>query len=566
MQKALIIDAASPTREPPSEEVMSGSFQVCGNLIDIHQRRVYPAAIDVVQGRIAAIREQPGATPPTYLAPGFVDAHVHVESSLLPPSEFSRLATVHGTVATVSDPHEIANVLGLEGVAWMLADAQQAALKIRFGAPSCVPATPFDHAGAAFGVRETETLLANPAIGYLSEMMNYPGVVAGDPEVLAKLAVARRLGKPIDGHAPALRGPHLEKYAVAGITTDHECVTLDEAREKRDLGMKIQIREGSAAKNFEALRPLLNESPDACMLCSDDKHPHQLIEGHIDALVRRALAGGVDLFDVWRAASANPIVHYGLDVGLLRVGDPADFIEVDAAREPHVLRTWIGGRLVAEKGQSLAARHAVQPINRFAAAPLSAGDFAIRAEGSRARVIEVLDGQLITGQLVLPILAQDGHVLADTERDILKLAVVDRYRPAAPAVALVKNFGLKHGALAASVSHDSHNIVAVGATDDALAEAVNAVIGSSGGLSVAAGGLAQRLPLPIAGLMSDQDGSQVASDYFRMDALAKQLGSRLTDPFMTLSFLALLVIPSLKLSPTGLFDVNEFRHVSLWAP
>lgn len=544
---------------------MSDSFAVRGNLIDVHRRRIYPATVEVQVGMIFAIREEPGAKFAAYLAPGFVDAHVHVESSLLPPSEFSRLAVVHGTVGTVSDPHEIANVLGLNGVAWMLADAANAALKIRCGAPSCVPATPYDHAGAEFGILETEELLENPQIGYLSEMMNYPGVVAGHADVLAKLLIARRFGKPIDGHAPALRGADLVKYVQAGITTDHECVTLDEAREKRDLGMRIQIREGSAAKNFDALSPLLRESPAICMLCSDDKHPHQLIEGQIDALVRRALAAGAELFDVWRAASVNPVAHYGLNVGLLRPGDPADFIEVDSLTQPRVLRTWIDGRLVAEGGRSLVPRQTVQPINRFGAAPLAAGDFAIPAEGHTARIIEALDGQLITRQLVLPVRSAGGFVVPDPDRDILKLAVVNRYHPAPPAVALVRNFGLQRGALASSVSHDSHNIVAVGASDEALVRAVNAVIDSRGGLAVVLDNETALLPLPIAGLMSDQDGYCVAAEYSRLDSLAKTLGCTLTDPFMTLSFLALLVIPALKLSPAGLFDVQQFRHVSLWA-
>ncbi len=541
------------------------SFLVSGNLIDVHQRRIYPATVVVRGGRIAEIAEEPGTVYSSYLAPGLVDAHVHVESSMLPPSEFARLAVVHGTVATVSDPHEIGNVLGIEGVRWMLADAAGAALKIRFGAPSCVPATPFDRSGAELGPALVEELLSWTGIGYLSEMMNYPGVIAGKSDVLAKLAAARRAGLPVDGHAPGLGGQPLVTYFAAGITTDHECFTLNEAREKRSLGMKILIREGSAAKNFEALRSLLVESPEACMLCSDDKHPNDLVAGHIDDLVRRALATGADLFDVWRAASVHPVEHYGLHVGLLRPGDPADLIEVDSHREPRVQRTWIDGRLVAKDGTSLVARGSVRPVNRFAARMKRPQDFALHAEGERARVIEVFDGQLITGQRLIAPSVRDSLVVADVERDILKIVLVDRYGDAPPAVALVTNFGLKQGALASSVSHDSHNILAVGADDVSLARAINAVIPSAGGLSVAGPEGEAVLPLPIAGLMSDADGYTVAADYARLDRLAKSLGSPLTAPFMTLSFMALLVIPALKLGPTGLFDVELFRPVSMWA-
>jgi adenine deaminase len=542
------------------------SFRVSGNLIDVHHRRVYPAIVAVIEGRIAKITEEPGAEYNSYLAPGFVDAHVHIESSMLPPSEFARLAVVHGTVATVSDPHEIGNVLGMEGIHWMLADAAEAAVKIHFGAPSCVPATPFDHAGAQLGVAQIEQLLALPAIGYLSEMMNYPGVIARQPDLLAKLAVARRVGAPIDGHAPGLGGRDLAAYIAHGITTDHECVGLEEAREKCALGMKMLIREGSAAKNFDALWPLLVESPALCMLCSDDKHPNDLVDGHIDALVRRGLAYGADLFDVWRAASVHPVEHYSLDVGLLRRGDPADFIEVDSLVEPRVRRTWIDGRLLARDGIPLSSHRAAPRTNRFGASLKRPGDFALPAEEVRVRVIEVFDGQLITGQCVRTPVVQHNLVVTDLDHDVLKIALVNRYCDVPPAVALVTNFGLKAGALATSVSHDSHNIVAVGVSDDDLACAVNGVISAGGGLAVARPNGLDVLPLPLAGLMSDADGYHVAAEYARLDNLAKQLGSQLSAPFMTLSFMALLVIPALKLGPMGLFDVEAFRPVSLWVP
>jgi adenine deaminase len=540
------------------------SFRVSGNLIDVHRRRIYPAMVVVRDGLIAEIVEGPGASYSTFLAPGFVDAHIHIESSMLPPSEFSRLAVAHGTAATVSDPHEIGNVLGMEGIEWMLADAREAAIKICFGAPSCVPATPFDHSGADLGGAQIEEMLHWPGVGYLSEMMNYPGIIAGRPDVLAKLAVAQRAGVPIDGHAPGVRGDDLATYIAAGITTDHECVALDEAREKRDRGMKILIREGSAARNFEALWPLLRESPKSCMLCSDDRHPNDLVAGHIDDLVRRSIAHGVDPFDVWRAASVHPVEHYRLHIGLLRQGDSADMIEVDSLDKPQVLRTWIDGRLAAENGKSLVPRRVVKPVNCFETSPKRPAEFALAAGAPQARVIVAHDEQLITGEKIMPIAARDGSVIPDIDRDVLKIAVVDRYRNAMPAVALITNFGLKRGALATSVSHDSHNIVAVGTSDEDLARAVNAVVEARGGLAVAAPDGVALLPLPIAGLMSDCDGYEVAAEYTRLDRMAKTLGSTLTAPFMTLSFMALLVIPSLKLGPEGLFDVAVFRPVSMW--
>jgi adenine deaminase len=539
------------------------AIEVSGNLIDVHRREVYPATITTRRGRIAAIDRIP--TPQTsFLAPGFVDAHVHVESSMLPPAEFSRLAVTHGTVATVSDPHEIANVLGAEGVQWMLDDVQRSAMKICFGAPSCVPATPFDRAGARLDAAAVADILSWERIGYLGEVMDYRGVIVGQDDLLAKLAAARKAGKPSDGHAPGLRGQDLVQYVAAGITTDHECVALDEAREKLALGMKILIREGSAAKNFEALWPLLIDSADNCMLCSDDKHPNDLVEGHIDVLVRRALANRINLFDVWRAASVNPVEYYRLNVGLLRPGDPADFVEIDSLSQPRVLRTWISGRLVAQNGESLVLRRLSCPINHFATGKKQPGDFRLPALGTLARTIEALDCQLITRELTVSPKTVAGHVVADPDHDILKIALVDRYRDLPPVVALIKNFGLASGAIASSVSHDSHNVVAVGASDGALARAINAVISAGGGLAVAGPNGDAVLPLRIAGLMSDDDGYQVAAQYAHLDAAAKSLGSKLTAPFMTLSFMALLVIPNLKLSPAGLFDVATFQPVSLW--
>jgi adenine deaminase len=559
--------SSQPAGTPAKPTAGTPAKQTAGNIVDVVNRRVRPGSLIVEEGRIVDIRWD-DANYSTFLIPGFVDAHIHVESSLLPPREFARLAVVHGTVAAVSDPHEIANVLGTAGVDYMLDDARGAPLKIYFGAPSCVPATPFDRAGSTLSAPDVARLLDRPEIKYLSEMMNYPGVLAADAEVLAKLAAAHARGKPVDGHAPRLRGEPLARYAAAGISTDHECFTLPEALEKLSLGMKVLIREGSAARNFDELVSLLADDPDRCMLCSDDKHPHQLVEGHIDQLVRRALARGINLMDALRAACVNPVLHYGLDVGLLRPGDAADFLEVDDLQRLHVRRVFIDGRLAAADGRPTWPRTPSAVVNQFQAREKVSADFQIPVPADRAggevRVIEALDGQLVTGCLRLRPTIVAGCVQADPERDLLKIALVDRYENRPPVTALVKNFGLRRGAIASSVSHDSHNIVAVGTNDDDLCRAVNRVIASRGGLSAVSGTTAEVLPLPIAGLMSDQDGPTVARQYAALDHLAKTWGSTLEAPFMTLSFMALTVIPSLKLGPSGLFDVDRFTPVDLF--
>jgi adenine deaminase len=494
--------------------------------------------------------------------PGLVDAHIHIESSLLPPSEFARLAVIHGTVATVSDPHEIANVLGEAGVRYMLADARRSPLKFNFGAPSCVPATTFETAGAKLDAKAVGRLLARKDVRYLAEVMNFPGVLGHDEQLLAMMAAARREGKQVDGHAPGLRGEQAKAYAAAGPTTDHECFTIEEARDKLAAGMKILIREGSAARNFDVLAPLLKSHPENCMFCCDDLHPDLLIKRHIDEHVRRALASGADKFDVLRAASVNPVEHYTLKVGLLREGDAADFIVVDGLKTFQVERTYIDGVLVAAGGRSRLPRLAPKIANKFKARPVTAADFALampdEKSGKKVNVIEALNGQLVTKHLTLPV-AECG-----VAGDVIKIAVVNRYAPRAPvAVGLIRGFGLKVGALASSVAHDSHNIVAVGVDDASLAEAVNRVIAGRGGLSVVGPRVKAVLPLPIAGLMSAVDGRTAARLYTKLDRTAKKLGSRLDAPFMTLSFMALLVIPDLKLSDRGLFSAARWGFVPL---
>lgn len=532
--------------------------------MDIVQQTIYPAVITVVGGKIQGIRIMEGEDREDhelpFILPGFIDAHIHIESSMLVPSQFARLAVVHGTVATVSDPHEIANVCGMVGVEYMINDGKRVPFHFCFGAPSCVPATPFETAGAALPASDVEKLLRKDDIKYLSEMMNFPGVLNGDEEVMQKIAIAHRLGKPVDGHAPGLRGIQARQYAEAGISTDHECFTKEEALDKLQYGMHILIREGSAAKNFEALADLLDEYPEKIMFCSDDKHPDSLVEGHINRLCARAAAKGIDVYKILRAACVNPVLHYKLDVGLLRENDSADFILVKDLWGFEVLQTWVKGELVAAGGKSLLPAVAEsETINNFHCTAKTIADFSSAGADRLLPVIEAIDGQLITNKL-LP-----GREMAGTniENDILKIVVVNRYADAPVAIGFVKGFGLKKGAIASSVAHDSHNIVAVGVDDTAICNAVNRIIGYRGGVSLwaAAGGesLNLVLPLPVAGLMSTEDGYLVAEHYAAIDKAAKALGAVLSAPYMTLSFMALLVIPHLKLSDKGLFDGDNFR-------
>ena len=542
---------------------MNNSFTIGGQIVDLVNFRIFSGVVVVENGKITKIEEQPvGNTQ--YIMPGFVDAHVHIESSMLVPSEFARLATCHGTVATVSDPHEIANVLGKKGIRYMIENGKKVPFKFFFGAPSCVPSTAFETAGATLNANDIEELMASPDIYYLSEVMNYPGVIHEDPELMRKIAAAISNKKPIDGHAPAVTGNDLQKYVGAGITTDHECFRLAGALEKISLGMKILIREGSAAKNFEALIPLMATHPDKLMFCSDDKHPNELVEGHIDNLVRRAIALGYNVLDVLKASSLNAVRHYNLNVGMLQTGDDADFIVVDDLHRPVAKQTYIKGVLVAENGVSNIDYKERETPNIFKAEFIKAEDLFVPDEGKMIRVIDCVDGQLITKSFTIEPKVVDGGVVSDVERDILKIVVVNRYKPSRPAVAFIRGFGLRRGALASSVAHDSHNIVAVGVTDKDILHAVNLLIEHTGGVTAYCSTEMVAVPLPVAGLMSNEDGYEVAAAYQNADALAKRLGSTLYAPFMTLAFMALLVIPELKLSDQGLFDVKRFGITSIY--
>jgi len=539
---------------------------ISGKIIDLFSNRIYTGEVTISNGIIASIRETDHAVD-QYILPGFIDAHIHIESSMLLPVAFAQMAVIHGTVATVSDPHEIANVCGIEGVQYMIDNSKLSPFRFFFGAPSCVPATGFETAGATLDSATVAQLLQNPDIWYLSEMMNYPGVLYKDPEVMAKIAAASKAGKPVDGHAPGMRGDMALSYARAGISTDHECFTLEEALDKIAAGMHILIREGSAAKNYEALAELLKLYPEKVMFCSDDKHPDELALHHINDIVKRSLKKGYDVYDVLRAACVNPVIHYKLPVGLLRKGDAADMIVINDLDNLDILQTYIGGELVAERGRSLLPDISAPLINNFHTNKRSADDFSIPTSKTNAtiRVIEAVEGQLVTNELHLPAKIQDGYIVSDIASDILKMAVVNRYVPGAPvALAFIKNFSLQYGALASTVGHDCHNIIAVGTDDESLCAAVNALVEARGGIAVATNGEdVMCMPLPVAGLMSPGNGYEVAAAYTAIDKKAKELGTPMHAPFMTLSFMALLVIPSLKLSDKGLFDGNKFTFVPL---
>ena len=536
--------------------------KVSGQIVDVVAGRIFPGEVSFENGRITSVRELKEA-PPVWILPGFVDAHVHIESSMLVPSEFARVAVRHGTVGTVSDPHEIANVLGLEGVRYMVDNGRTVPFHFYFGAPSCVPATAFETAGAKIDATGIAELFRSKAASYLSEMMNYPGVIQRHPEVMEKIQIAHQFSKPVDGHAPQVRGTNLDAYISAGITTDHECVTLEEGREKIRKGMKVLIREGSAAKNYAALIPLLKEAPDKVMFCTDDM-PDGLEEGHINLLVSRAIREGYSPIDAIRAATLNPVRHYGLNTGLLQAGDPATFIVMSNLEKGQVIATYIDGRKVAENGLCLFEGPKVECINAFHCRPIALSDLEIPAKKEWVRVIEAIDGELITREgLYKPKIVED-KVVSDPDRDLLKLVVVNRYKSVKPAVALIKNFGLKRGAIAESVAHDSHNVIAVGASDAELLLAINRVIEAKGGIAVADGKSVDILELPVAGLMSDQESQQVSQKTKALGVKAKALGCQLKAPFVTLSFMALLVIPELKLSDLGLFDGRKFTFTSLF--
>ena len=557
---------------------------ISGQIVDVVNSRIFRGTISVNNGKIENIIEDNNQEN-QIIMPGFVDSHVHIESSLLVPTEFARLVVPHGTVASVSDPHEIANVLGVEGVRYMIEVGKKSPFKFYFGAPSCVPATSFETSGFTIDSDDIDNLLSSDDIKYLAEMMNYPGVLFDDAEVVKKIESAKKYNKPIDGHAPLLSGEDLKKYCSAGISTDHECSSLNEAREKIECGMKIIVREGSAANNFNSLIEIINESPENVMFCTDDAHPHELINSHINGLVKKAIDLGYNILDVLRASTLTPIRHYNLKVGLLQKNDPADFIIVDNFNDFNILETYIDGNLVAENGKSLIESINVDVVNNFVAEKVTANDFKVVDEGKDINIIGVIPGELLTEKVIgrplsimpntsrdvttvasdnITPVASQNMLVSDIDNDILKIAVINRYENKKPAVAFIKNFGLKKGSLASSVAHDSHNIVVVGCDDESMSKAANMIIENKGGFAVYADDVEKCLPLPVAGIMTNDDAYKVANEYQEIKDLSTTLGTSLNDPFMTMEFMALLVIPKLKLSDKGLFDCEKFRLIPLF--
>jgi adenine deaminase len=532
-----------------------------GNIVDIENRKIYAGSIHLLDGKILNI-EPNNRTYTNYILPGFIDAHVHIESSMLMPAAFAQEAVKHGTIATISDPHEIANVLGVEGIQFYIDNAKQTPFKVFFGAPSCVPATGFETAGAVIDAEQTATLMQSKDIWYLAEMMNFPGVIDDDAEVHKKIKTAHAVNKVVDGHAPGLRGEALIKYLAAGITTDHECFTYEEGKEKAEHGVKILIREGSAAKNYEALIPLIKDFPKLIMFCSDDKHPDDLLLGHINKLVARAVSDGYDLYDVLHAACLAPMKHYSVPVGTLQVGSIADMIVVNNLIDFDVQQTILNGEIVFENGVSKIQIPPTEFPNNFNCNQKVASDFKLRIQAENLRVIEAHDGQLITTTYEHK-QSTTAYFSSDIEYDILQIAVINRYQDAPVANALIKGFGLKKGAIASTVAHDSHNIICVGTSAEEMCIAVNALVKSKGGIVVFDGTECELLPLPIAGLISAHDAAYVAEKYSTLTQKTKALGSQLHSPFMTLSFMALLVIPELKLSDKGLFDGKTFQFASI---
>ena len=537
-------------------------MKIFGKLVDVHSRTIFNAEILIENGIIA------GISPTDYVCnrfilPGLIDAHVHIESSMLTPAAFAVEAVKHGTVAVVSDPHEIANVCGIAGVDFMIENSKSVPLKFFFGAPSCVPATPFETNGAVLNETAVDKLMKKKEIHYLAEVMNYPAVIADEPSVMSKIASAKQRNKPADGHAPGLTGDSLKKYIDAGISTDHECSSCLEAEEKIKMGMKILLREGSAARNLDNLKELFHKYPESLMLCSDDLHPEMLVRGHINRLVGRLISEGYDIFDVIRSETVNPAIHYNTNAGMLRVGDCADFIVTDSLEKMDILETWINGEQVFDNGKVSFEAPEQTALNNFNCRKIAVSDIKIIAEGSIVNVIKAFDGEIFTKRMPLPVW-ETPELHSNTVNDALKIVVKDRYNDSSPSVAFISGFNLKRGAFASSIAHDSHNIICVGVADNDIVSAINAVVDMRGGLAVCNEGNIYKLKLEIGGIMTSASCTETAGLYLTLNEKISQMGCQLKAPFMTLSFMALLVIPELKIGDKGLFDVTTFSKRALF--
>ncbi|WP_417903360.1 adenine deaminase [Borreliella burgdorferi] len=543
-------------------------FKIEANYIDIFNKEIYPASIAIANGHIASI-EKINATLDEYVLPGFIDAHIHIESSFLIPSNFAHLVVAHGTVATISDPHEIANVNGIDGINFMINNSKKTEFKFFFGAPSCVPALSqeFETSGYVLNDKDIDELMKLDDIYYLAEVMDFKGVINKDIEIINKINSALKRNKVVDGHAPGLSPNLTLKHASSGISTDHECLTIEDARYKLSLGMKILIREGSAAKNFESLHPLISECSkkycDSLMFCFDDAHPNDILNGHINLIVARAIKHGHDFFDVLKIACINPVLHYKIPVGLLRIGDPADFIITKDIKTFKINKTYINGKLVFNDGISLIPLINEIPINNFNCSKKSISDFKFSTKNKMIPVIKCISNQIITHKTMI-----DSNLLApdfqsNIAEDILKIAIINRYKDNSKiSIGFIKNFGIRNGAIGSTVAHDSHNIILVGSNDEYLCKAANTIIQNKGGLCALNNEKTIIMELPISGLMSTLSAERVASQYIKLNDFCKNvLGSRLDDPLITLSFMSLTVVPHLKINDKGLFDVDSFCFV-----
>ncbi|NPV64923.1 MAG: adenine deaminase [Methanobacteriaceae archaeon] len=531
-----------------------------GNILNVFTGDIYPAEIIIEDGMIKIVRKIEGDFD-GILLPGFIDSHTHIESSLMTPSSFAEATIPHGTTAVISDPHEIANVMGLEGIDFMIEDSKRVPLKFFFTAPSCVPPTEFETAGANIGVNEIRALLERDEIVALGEMMDFPGVISEDPQVIDKIKAAKKARKPIDGHAPLLSGDDLCKYVEKGISTDHESVYAEEAQEKIELGMKIMIREGSSAKNLQELAKVGGD-----FLVSDDVEPGDLIEGHMDMILRKAVEYGIDEVEAVRMVTINPADHYSLDSGAIAPGRPADIVLVDNLKNFTVKKVFINGELVAKDGEKLfkvKGNGKTPPQGKIRIKDLKSSRLEIRASGSKARVrvIKVFEEQIITSESTHELPIKDGIVQPLPEDDILKVSVIDRYGHGNIGNGFVEGFGIREGALASTVAHDSHNLIVVGTSTDYMMRAVEILRRSGGGLVAVAPNESVHLRLPVAGLMSHESVNILACKARQLNDFVADMGSSLSNPFMTMSFLSLLVIPQLRLSDRGLFNVEERRFV-----
>ena len=548
-----------------------------GHIVDVVRREIFDGEVVINDEKIAEVRRctlPEREKPWPYILPGFIDAHVHIESSMMVPHKFARIAVSHGTIGVIADPHEIGNVLGVEGVNYMIRSGREARFNFRFGAPSCVPAVGGDieTCGRDIGVKETQELMAREDIGFLGEMMNYVGVLNNDEEVLAKIKAAQDNGKPIDGHAPGLTGQQRYQYAAAGISTDHECSSLEEGRSCINAGMKVIIREGSAAKDYGMLHPLISESPNMVMFCTDDCHPDDFVRGHINTIVKRALADGHNIWNILQAACVNAQKHYKQNWGLLQVGDPATFITIDALT-PHfrVESTWIRGKEVFNYNASLPSDNTNREDmilgdnfpNNFVASPITKADIDLSLKpGDTVHVIHASDGSLLTDhdEVVLT-----GNPLFDSHypwTEVQKIVVYNRYLPGAkPIVGLVRGFGIKKGAMAGSVAHDCHNIVAIGSDDEYIVKAINRIVEMHGGQVVVSPEEMMDIPLPIGGLMAPMGGHEIAFRTLCIQEKVKEIGCTMKSPFITMAFMCLPVIPDIKITDRHLMDTKNFKVI-----